>query len=198
MSQVIELSAAAPEPPVLPHRGLRLLSRALAILFTLFVAAQILWVVAAGLVTIFFSDHVRVGAAGVSIYERKPPPIPGTVLYSSQSALTRAVGMADIVIATVPILLIFWELRGLFRLYARGIVFAQENAALLKRVGLWLVVYPFAKFAANMLFQLAGGTDKAWFRMELVYALVLGLIVFVIAQVMEFGREIEQEKDSFV
>jgi hypothetical protein len=34
--------------------------------------------------------------------------------------------------------------------------------------------------------------------MIFVYALILGLIVFVIAQVMEFGREIEQEKDSFV
>jgi hypothetical protein len=148
--------------------------------------------------TEFFADHLLAGTSGFSIYEHKPPVIPGMVLYSSQSAFTHVAGLIDIAIATAPILLMFWELRGLFRLYARGIVFARENAAHLKRIGLCLVAYPFAKFASNMVFQFAGGRDTAWFRMELVYALVLGLIVLAIAQVMEFGREIELDRSEIV
>jgi hypothetical protein len=98
----------------------------------------------------------------------------------------------------VPVILVCWHLRGLFTLYARGIVFARENAAHLKHVGLWLVIWPVAKLAANIVFRLAGGTDKAWAQSIFIYSLILGLIVFAIALVMEFGREIEQEKDSFI
>jgi hypothetical protein len=200
MSSVVELPPRALEVTGrdITHRGLRRLSRVLVVLFTVFVGIQVLWILTAAVVTVWFSDHVLVGAKGVFLFTAAPPVWKGTVLYSSQSALTRLAGMIDIVMATLPILLAFWNLRGLFALYSRGIVFARENAAHLKRVGLWLVIYPFAKVLANIIFQAAGGTDKAWFHMELIYALVAGLIVFVIALVMEFGHEIEQEKDSFV
>jgi hypothetical protein len=150
-------------------------------------------------VGVFYGDHVRVGSEGVQIYLHPHlRDIPGTVLFSSQPMITHLAGFADILLATAPAVFIFWHLRGLFRLYAAGIVFARQNAAHLKDVGLWLLFYPLIKFAANLIFRLAGGTDKAWLHMESVYALVLGLIVFVIAQVMEFGHEIEQEKDSFI
>src|SRR5262249_28208007 len=135
-------------------------------------------------------DHMLTGRAGAHIFAGKPPAIPGMVLYSSLSPVTRGVGMIAIAIAAAPFLMVFWQLHGLFRLYARGIVFARENAVRLKRVGLGLMSYPFAKFAAHMSFQLAGGLDRVWFHTEMVYALVAGLIVLAIAQVMEFGREI--------
>lgn len=200
MSNVLELPAAVPDSPgsVITHRSLRILSRALGALFTFFVAVEVAWIIAAAVVTVFFSDHVLVGANGTIFFVGVSPAVKGAVLYSTQSMFTRAAGMVNIVIASLPFLFVFWNLRTLFALYACGVVFARENAVHLKQVGLWLVVYPFAKVAANMIFRAAGGTDRAWFHMELVYALVAGLIVFVIAQVMEFGREIEQEKDSFV
>ena len=200
MSSVLELPPVMPEitGSVIKHRNLRLLSRALAALFAALVILQVLWILAAAVVTIFFSNHVLVGAEGTFVFTGSPPVLKGTVLYSNQSVLTRTAGMVDIVVASLPFLLVFWNLRGLFALYARGVVFARENSVHLKRVGLWLVVYPFAKVAANIIFRAAGGTDKAWFHMEMIYALVAGLIVFAIAQVMEFGREIEQEKDSFI
>jgi len=194
VADVIDLPATAQAP----HRSLTALSRILGVIFTILVVGQIAWVAAAGVGSFFFADHVLVGTSGAIVYAGTPPPLAGTVLYSTQPVSTRLAGLIDIMIATAPILVMFWELRGLFRLYARGVVFARENAQHLKRVGLCLVIYPFAKFAANMIFQAAGGTDRAWFHMDLVWALVLGLIVFAIAQVMEFGREIEQEKDSFV
>ena len=198
MSNVIEMPPLHAADPVPPYHSLKLLSRSLAILFSVFAALQILWVLAAVIATLFFSDHLLAGATGFSVFAGKPPAIRGMVLYSSQPAFTHAAGLLGIAAGTAPIFVMFWNLRGLFRLYARGVVFARENAAQLKRIGLCLVAYPVAQVAVNMMFRLAGGLDKVWFHMELVYALVLGLIVLAIAQVMEFGHEIEQEKDSFV
>jgi hypothetical protein len=120
------------------------------------------------------------------------------VRLSDQPPITRLSGIVDVFIVMTPLIFVFWHLRGLFRLYAAGVVFVRENAQHLKRIGVWLIAYPFAKFAANLLFQAAGGADHHWFYMEEVYALGLGIIVVAIAQVMEFGHEIEQEKDSFI
>lgn len=198
MSNVVEMPPFPAADPIPPHRSLRLLSRSLAVLFTVFAALQILWVLAALIATLFFSDHLLAGPAGFSVFTGKPPAVRGTVLYASQSALTHLVGLMVIAIGTAPILVMFWNLRGLFWLYADGIVFARENAAYLKRIGLCLVVYPITEIAGNIVFRLAGGLDKAWFHMELVYALVLGLIVLVIAQIMEFGRAIELDRSEII
>jgi hypothetical protein len=198
MANVVEMLPLPVADPIPPHRSLRLLSRSLAVLFIIFAALQILWVLAAWIATLFFSNHLLATATGFDVFTGKPPAIPGGVLYASQSALTRGIGMVGIAIAATPFFMVFWELRGLFRLYARGIVFARENAIHLKRIGLYLVAYPFVEIGVNLVFRLAGGLDKAWFHMEIVYALVAGLTVRAIAQVMEFGREIEQEKDSFI
>lgn len=197
MATVVEMPPLHAVDPIPPHRSLRLLSRWLAVLFILFAAVQILWVLAAWIATLFFSDHLMATATGFDVFTGKHT-IPGGVLFATQPALTRAVAMIGIAIAAAPFLMVFWELRGLFRLYARGIVFARANAISLKRIGLYLVAYPFVKVAVNLVFRLAGGLDKAWFHMEIVYALVAGLTVLAIAQVMEFGHDIEQEKDSFI
>jgi hypothetical protein len=199
MSNVIALDQAEPRPPTSAQLRLRGLSRALAVLFTLAMALSALWLIGAFVFSFIYSNHIRMGADGAFLsLPGVPPAIPGTVLYSSQPFITHLAGFVDIVIAMAPVIFICWHLRGLFRLYAGGVVFARENAAHLKRIGLWLVVYPFAKFAANMVFRLAGGTDKAWFRGELIDALILGAIVFAIAQVMEFGREIEQDSAEII
>lgn len=198
MSNVVEMSSLSVTNPISTHHSLRLLSRALALLFIVFAALQILWVLAACIGTLFFSSHMLEGPAGTDIFTGKPPVIPGMVLYSSLSAVTRGVGMIAVAAVAAPFLMMFWELHGLFGLYARGIVFARENAVRLKRVGLWLILYPFAKFAAHMSFRLAGGLDRVWFHMEIIYALVAGLIVLAVAQVMEFGREIELDRSEII
>ncbi len=199
MSNVVELPVAGPDAPVLTYRSLRPLSSVLSLLFAALAGLSVLSVVAACVVTLFYADHLLVGASGADLVFGHPPlPRPGWVVLASQPPLTRLAGVVDVAVASVPLILIFWNLRGLFRLYRQGIVFARANAGHLRRVGIWLVAYPFAKFAANLLFRAAGGTDKAWFSMPLVDSLVLGLTVFVIAQVMAYGREIEEEKDSFV
>ncbi len=202
MSSVTDLQAAFsanPEIMLAPHRRLVVLSRALAVLFLILIGAAALWVLGAFLFSFFFADHVLIGADGVVLtFPQLPEAASGYVRFSAQPFFTRAAGFVDVVIAMIPIGFVCWHLRALFRLYSGGVVFARENATHLKRVGLWLTAWPAAKFSANMLFQLAGGTDRAWAQMILLDALILGLIVFAIAQVMEFGHQIEQDRAEII
>jgi hypothetical protein len=206
MSNVVEFSAVEEEPDAAraaPHRRLLLLSRGLTWLFTLFLAAAMLYVLAGIVVVLFFSDHIQMGRSGMAVsfglHGEVPRAARGLVRMSDLPWRARLVGAFDWLLIAAPFVFIAWHLRALFGLYARGVVFAGENATHLKRIGLWLIACPFANYAADTLFWLAGGADKAgWLHVFQVQALVLGAIVYVIAQVMEFGREIEQEKDSFI
>lgn len=199
MSNVLAFDTVAPKPPTTAQLRLRRASRLLALLFLVSMVLTVLSVVAWTVLGLFFADHMSVGADGVYLtFSHAAKAVPGRVLFSSQPFLTHLAGFVDIVLASLPAFFICWHLRGLFRLYADGIVFARENAQHLKRVGLWLVLYPFARFAANMIFRLAGGTDTAWFRGELIDAVILGAIVFAIARVMELGREIEQDSAEII
>ncbi len=201
MSNVVEFSPFEDVAPdrTAPHKRLTRLSRVLAWLFTVMMGLSIFWVVAAFVVIFFFSNHLLMGASGGEVaFPAEPALKAGMVRFSSQPFATHLGGFVALSAMMAPVAMICWHLRGLFRLYAAGIVFARANATHLKRVGLWLLLWPAAKFGGNQLFQLTGGTDKAWAQMTFVYALILGVIVFAIAQVMEFGHEIEQEKDSFI
>ncbi len=199
MSNVLSFDAVELPSATDPQIKLRRLSRALAVLFTMLMGLAVFWVVSLSALVIFFDDHLNMGAESIRFTFPEPAkPLPDRVIFASQPFITHLAGIVNVAIATAPIALVCWHLRGLFRLYAAGVVFARENAMHLKRVGLWLVVYPFAKFTANMIFQFAGGTDKAWFRGDLVYAIILGATVFAIAQVMEFAHEIERDRAEII
>jgi hypothetical protein len=205
MSNVVEfLPFEAEEPaPTLPHRRLLLLSRGLQYLFTLLLVLFALYVLAGVAAVLFFGSHIQMGRAGMTIgfglHGESPRAVPGMVRMSDLPLVTRLTGAFSWTLISIPFVFLAWHLRMLFALYARGVVFARENADHLKRVGLWLIAYPFANYVCTGLFWLAGGADKAsWFHLFQLQALVLGLIVYAIAQVMAFGHEIEQEKDSFI
>ncbi|MFO1187544.1 MAG: DUF2975 domain-containing protein [Alphaproteobacteria bacterium] len=180
-------------------RRIRLLSRGLAVLFTvlfgLTVAAHAI-LLAAGLV---YPDHIYTGPQGAElVLSSTDRATIGMVALSTQPLITRLAGAVDLILAAIPILAILWHLRALFRLYAAGTVFARDNATHIKRIGVWLIAFLPVKFAANMIFQAAGGLDAKWLHAAGVYGIVLGAIVLVIAQVMEVGREIEEERAEFV
>jgi len=52
--------------------------------------------------------------------------------------------------------------------------------------------------SVKLLVFLGCAIDTNWFHATEIYALVLGGILFVIAQVMEAGHAIEKERDEFV
>jgi hypothetical protein len=202
LTNVVALDSTSPDDGIQAPRRLKALSKGLALLFALLLGLVVFLLLAGIIALLFFPQYVLMtpSTTGILIgpYGAAPHLRPGMVRLSDKPLITHLAGIVDWAIALAPIFFIFRHLRSLFRLYAEGIVFAQKNAAHLKHVGLWLIFYPFAKFASNMVFQMAGGTDHAWFHASEIEALVLGLIVAVIAQVMEFGRDIEQEKDSFI
>jgi len=172
---------------------LALLFAGIMVLFALYVAAL------AG-IGVVLPDHVLMGTRGISIVlGRLPALYPGAVRLSQLPLITWIAGLFVLAMQLAPVFLVLRHLRGLFQLYASGTVFGRENALHLKRIGLWLIAYPVILLAGNALFLAAGGADRAsWFHLSEIQAPVLGLIVLAIALVMEFGRDIEQEKDSFV
>ena len=203
MSNVLDLPASLADAPALPHRRLLLLSRVLSYLFIAILALVVFEMLVGVVVATFFGGYLMMGAHGMEIDFARggelPTLAPGDVRLSDLpfvAQLTFAVGWP---ILFVPLLMVFDNLRRLFALYGRGIVFSSANARHITRVGIGLIAYPFVNYACDALFWMSGGADRAsWFHLDQIQAFVLGLIVVAIAQVMAFGHEIEQERDSFV
>jgi hypothetical protein len=202
VTNIVAFEPVVPDARRQAPKRLKTLSRGLVLLFTLLLGLMALNLLGAVIIGLFFPDYVLMTAdsAALLIGPHGAPPAahPGMVRLSDLPRLTHLAGIADIAIAVAPIAFILWHLRALFGLYAAGIVFAPRNAAHLRAVGLGLIAYPFARFAANLVFRTAGGTDHGWFRPGLLWVPLAGLIIVAIAWVMEFGRDIEEEKDSFI
>jgi hypothetical protein len=195
MSTVVQLDPPPSEASP-THRRLRLFSRLLSWLFTglLFGVGVIAAVLIAGVV-VYPGDDYRIGSDAVWIGTGSADSVAFHAL-SLEHRLAYAVAG---IVRTAPPLLIFWHMRGLFRLYAGGTVFAAENARHLGRAGAWLCAYALAPLACHLFLQATGfEIDRRWMHLSSIQAFVLGLMVFVIAQVMRVGREIEEDREGFV
>jgi len=89
------------------------------------------------------------------------------------------------------------HLRRLFVLYSRGVVFAESNIRHIRSLGMWLVV---AAIANNLAGRLFGWITHAPISSTSNAALmvVLGAMIYVIAYVMELGREADLERKDFL
>lgn len=206
MAQILALKLKAEERPDaieqpryqrLRHQS-RILSMMITTLLVLYVAYNAAAVIATPLVN---GDGVHLGPGAHMIIDLSAPKEgpPGSVLLSSFSVLQRIGFALVLALRAVPIGLVLVNLRALFRLYAAGIVFARDNAAHIKRMGIWLIVFAATPYLTHELSVPMGNNfDDEWFHTEEIYALVGGVVVYVVAQVMRVGREIEQERDEFV
>jgi hypothetical protein len=93
--------------------------------------------------------------------------------------------------------LALFQLRSLFSLYFRGVVFAENTIRRIKSFGLWLVLAAIAANVAGRLFMWVtharvGGMANA------ALIVVLGAMIYVIAHVMELGREADLERKDFI
>ena len=92
---------------------------------------------------------------------------------------------------------VIFHLHQLFALYARGVVFAEGNIRHIKRFGLWLVVAAVVVNGSGRVFFIVTGQhshDTANAAMALIY----GGMTYVIARVMELGRQADEERKEFV
>ena len=201
MSNITSLEL--PETPTitepLKRRLLRRRSQAWALIFSLALALSImLAVLLCGGVLFYDGPLLSFGPGGIWI-GLAPEDAAGLLPLTAFSSSQRQLGAVAVALLAMPAIFILFHLRRLFRLYAEGVVFARANARHLKFVGLGLVLYAFAPLVANRLVMFAGVTnDPVWFHFDEVMALLLGALLFVVADVMEFGREIELDRDGFV
>src|SRR5262245_48359287 len=135
MADIIPLDRPLAEEVPKPRR-LRTLSRGLALMFggiLLLYALLALTLVAIGLL---LPDNVVMGAKGTAIAFGTQPLYPCAVPASDLPLITRLTGAFVLLAEMAPTFFILWHLRGLFGLYAAGTVFARENSAHLRRIGL--------------------------------------------------------------
>ena len=199
MGMLLTMLPAKREAERPTHRRIQARGRVFAALFT-----GLLWLLIAGttalvLGALFYTgSHVFVGAEGVTIAFGAGKPSDAVPL-ADLGARFRIGGAFALIAQMGPAILVLANLRGLFRLYAAGTVFARENAQHIKQIGLWLIAYAVAPFlSVHLLAMLDSVVDRAWFHLVELQALVLGGILLVIAQVMEAGREIELDRNGFV
>jgi len=95
----------------------------------------------------------------------------------------------------------FWNLRGLFGLYAAGEVFTKRNVCRYRRLGRTLLYWAGAVFLHTPLLSLAMSAGMPQGQRHLVIAigsielvaLFAGAVALVISWVMDEGRRIEEE-----
>lgn len=188
----------APVAPLesLAQRRVRLGSRAAAWLFTgLFAVAAAVLVAAIGVMLLYKGEFVRIGPDNCYLGEGPP----NSVAFGSLPLDQRLAYVVTGLVRATPILMIFWSLRDLFGGYARGEVFSAQAARRFGRVGGWLCAYALSPVLCHLALAATGyEIDKNWAHLASVQAFVLGLLVFVVGQVMQVGREIEEDREAFV
>jgi hypothetical protein len=198
MTSVSSISQSRPaDTERASHRRIRKMSRLLSIAITILLVLAVLMPLALAFAATVMPDKMGCNAHGCELEFDRPLP-KGFIPISTWPMMTRLAGGADLAIATLAPFFMLFNLRRLFRLYAKGSVFARENADTIRLIGLWLLLYLPLKFLSNWVFVAAGGMDHAWLHATGIYAFILGAIVVFIAQVMELGHEIEKEHGEFV
>ena len=197
MADVLEFSPTVAENPA--YRQVRASSRGFAVLF-----GGLLWAFVAlaafGVWVVLFNRGgvVSLGAPGGMFSTDGHPPA-GYVTFASLSLTHRLVYALVWIVRSGPMVLLFWNLQGLFRLYARGQVFTSRNARHLQWVGIALLADAVLPFLCHLALSATGyEIDRNWAHMTSVQELLLSGLVLVIAQVMLVGREIEQDREGFI
>lgn len=98
-----------------------------------------------------------------------------------------------------PGLVALWNLFGLFRMYARGLVFTARNELHVRRIAWALLAYAAVPFLTHAVLYLAGMSAVA-VKLEIrqIDAAVVGIILFALAYVVSFGRDIDHDREGFV
>lgn len=201
-AMVIDFAVQEPHAPAL-HR-MRLVSRGLEILFL--VLAVGFGLIAAVAILDFIVPYaprlISLGPGGglLTIGPDQAHPLPPHYVTVGAMPVTQRLAHVPVgLLHAVPTVVLFWSLRRLFGLYARGVVFAPDNARSLKHVGAALIVIAIAPWLGHtVLSSLHLAIDQAWMHGSSIQELILGAIVYVIAQVMQLGRELEEERSQFV
>lgn len=200
MTVVIDLPPPVPARPGALSRIGRV-SRPLVWLFTGLLIFGAILLAGAVLAAIGYDGtRVQVRPGGLQIFIEAEPPVlvPGWTTLEPLPFLRRLALAGSATLMLTPALVVLWQLRRLFRLYTDGIVLAVENARCIAAIAAWLIAYAAAPTLGHILVTAAGFDDDGWLRFDSLQALGLGLVLFVIAQVMRWGAEVNDDASRFV
>ncbi|MDF2152527.1 DUF2975 domain-containing protein [Vibrio sp. CAU 1672] len=117
-------------------------------------------------------------------------------------SLTRSlVGYIPSMFSAFLTMAMLWQLIVLFGLYEKGQIFEQQNAYCYKRLSYILIATPFVSAISELLMTLALTYDgESWYYSigiddVDITMMVIGLVVRVIAVVMERAAELQQESE---
>ena len=198
MADVVDLPMPQRAPAATPsYRRSRAASRSVEVLFTILFWAFVALAAASVAIVLFYQgSNIVLGPSGGFISTQ---PITDVPPFSSWPLGQKLAYALVAVIRTAPAIMLFWLLRSLFRLYGQGQVFGRRNAALIMGMGACLAIDAVAPFACHVVLSATGyEIDRVWMHMSSIQELVLGAVVFVIALVMQAGREIEEDREGFV
>jgi hypothetical protein len=198
MASVIDL--APPRAAATPSfRKIRAASRGFEVLFTLLFAVFVLLAIFSLWILLFYQgDVITIGPRGGMITTAGHPP-PDFIPFRDFRLDQKLAYVPDVIVRALPSIFLFWNLRQLFRLYSQGQVFTARNARLIQGMGVCLIADAALPFLCHLVLSVTGyEIDKMWAHMAAVQELVLGAVVFVIALVMQAGREIEEDREGFV
>ncbi len=192
-------------PPVVAQSPalarIRRLSRPLAWLFTGLFAVMAVLLATAILALLFYEGtRLQVRPGGMQIYVEAivPPVRPGWSTLGSQPLIQRIAMIGSVTLMLGPALAVLWQLRRLFGLYASGVILAVANARCVFSIAVWLIAYAVGPTLGHMLVSAAGFDDRGWLRLDSFQALALGLILLVVARVMQWGAEVSDDASRFV
>ncbi|HEY3951126.1 DUF2975 domain-containing protein [Phenylobacterium sp.] len=197
MASVVDIAPPrpAPSPSVRKIRGT---SRAFEVLFTALCALNVAFVIFSLWVIFFYrGENFAVGPRGGLITSEPLPP--DFVPFHTWRLAQKLAYVPDVIVRGLPVIVLFWALRELFRLYGRSQVFTARNAQLIQIMGVCLIADAAAPFLCHLVLSATGyEIDKMWAHMTSVQELILGAVVFVIALVMQAGHEIEEDREGFI
>ena len=185
---------------------IRTLSRPLTVLISIALGMAILFLVVEILFLVFFhqlgSPHALLGfnewglnlSVGGTDFQ-PPDPASLTVANLSRGQRLSAAGLGALCSGCAAVVLA--QLRGLFALYSRGIVFSADNVTRIKMFGLWLIVTAVVTNVSGRLFAwLLGAPVHAMANAALT--LIFGAMIYVVGYVMELGRAADLERKDFI
>ena len=201
MSSIVDLDPVEAERDTPSYRKIRAGSRGFVVLFTALLALFGVFAATVILGIAFGAPYIYVGPRSMELMlpaETRHPP-PEMIAFATLGLWHRLAYALVGLVKIAPVLTIFANLRALFGLYARGVVFAKANAAHLKWIGVGLIAYGVVPGLSHLFLTATKfEIDRVWFHASSPQALVLGGLVIVIAQVMEVGREIEEDRSQYV
>lgn len=197
MVAVEHLYAEAPESPALTR--IRRLSAPFEIAFFLLAAfVALVYIATIGVALFYTGEHFRLTTEGPTLYVGQDNFAPGSVRIADVPLSSRLIGFVPLTIIQGALAGAFYCLHRLFGAYRRGIVFAEQPIRWMRRAGALLIAFAAAPGLFQPLVRAAGLMDRAWLHGHTIAALLFGAALFVLANVISLGREIEKETQGYV